>query len=123
MASFSRPRLPRTRGLRTPLEALLEMTETLYDVNLEVDDGNDVGVYFDGTSYTLYPAAYIQDRHVIPRHLEAKGGHHDSERNHVVTPDTGRAPSWERISNFETLRSAWRSYDACLSLMYETAKE
>jgi len=62
---FPSPVCPGTRGLRIPFDAMLEMAEILYDVNLEDDDGNDAGVYLDGISYMLYPTAYIHDHNAV----------------------------------------------------------
>ncbi|KAF2964221.1 hypothetical protein GQX73_g9348 [Xylaria multiplex] len=95
-----------TRGLRIPFDAMLEMAEILYDVNLEDDNGNDTGVYFGGISYTLYPTAYIEDLHTIQWHLEKKHRRDHSDRDHAVAPGSGGGPTWKRISNLETLQSA-----------------
>lgn len=95
-----------TFGLRIPFDAMLQMADIMYGVNLKGDGGKDAGVYFDGISYTLYPTAYIRDQHTIQWHLESKNGHHNSGHTHAVAPDHGGKPKWKRISDLEILQSA-----------------
>jgi hypothetical protein len=48
---------------------MLEMAGILYDVDLEDDDVKDVGTYFDGIFWMLYPTAFIEERKPIQWNL------------------------------------------------------
>ncbi|KAJ8131019.1 hypothetical protein O1611_g2604 [Lasiodiplodia mahajangana] len=103
---FTVPIFPGTRGLRIPFEAMLGMADILYDVNLEGGEGKGAGIYFDGILYTLYPTAYVQESRAIQWHLKSKIEPLDGDQDRTVAPDSGGAPRWERIPDFETLQSA-----------------
>lgn len=104
---FPVPIYPGTRGLQLPFDFMLETAGILYDVNLEDDEGNDAGVYFDGISYVLYPTAHIPDQKTVQWHVEDKRKwSKERRRDQHLAPDHEAKAKWRRISNLEILQSS-----------------
>ncbi|KAF2023875.1 hypothetical protein EK21DRAFT_79993, partial [Setomelanomma holmii] len=105
---FPVPNYPGMLGLQIPFGAMLELAEIVCDVNLEDENGNDAGIYFDGVSSVLYPTAYVEleESKVIQWHLAWSSDRTLKDRDLDLAPDSEHGPKWSRIHDVETLRSA-----------------
>lgn len=54
------------------MAAMLELADILYDINLEVQNGRDFGVYIKGVTYAIYPTGYVEDSDAVQCHLVQK---------------------------------------------------
>jgi hypothetical protein len=101
---FPVPQTPGVLGLQIPFGAMLEMADVLCDVNLEDDEGNRTGVYFDSASFVLYATAYLAEENTVQWHLKKKSK--DKVRNQALIPDHGSKFSWARDLSIEILSEA-----------------
>jgi len=114
---FPVPKTPGALGLQIPVAAMLELAEILYDVNLEDDDGNDAGVYFDGIFWRLYPTAYFEETNTVQWHLLRKPT--GEEPSQALAPDHHGGPDWLRTISLETLESATAVLGYCSEVVIQ----
>jgi hypothetical protein len=117
---FPVPESPGTFGLQIPLAAMLDMAEILYDVNLEDENGNNSGIYFEGISYTLYPTTYSDDRSTIQWHLQRKT---NVEGNHAFAANHSPDPTLTRILDLKTLSNATAILGYCGEVVIQLGTE
>jgi len=101
---FPAPQKHGAFGLQIPFSAMLEMANILCDVNLEDENGNYRGVYFDGSSFVLYATGYFAQQNTVQWHLRKK--YTGKERDPALRPDHYSGPTWVRHLSIETLSEA-----------------
>jgi hypothetical protein len=97
------PESPDTCGLQIPFDTMLEMTNILDEVELEDENGNSTGVYFDGISYVLYPTGYLVAQDTVQCHVRRKL---KWQKREALAPDYGSQQKWTRHQDIKTLSSA-----------------
>jgi hypothetical protein len=102
--NFPVPQTAKAYGLQIPFDAMLEMANILDEVNLEDEDGNDTGVYYDGVSYVLYATDYFEDERTVQWHLRRKTKGQGSDQ--AVAPDYDSPQNWARGLGIDILTSA-----------------
>lgn len=96
--------VPGSWGLQIPFGAMLEMADILCDVNLEDEEGNFAGVYFDSAKFVLYATHYFKEENAVQWHLRRKS--REKEQNQALRPDHGSKLTWARELRIETLSEA-----------------
>jgi hypothetical protein len=103
VTGFRVPESPDTCGLHIPFDAMLEIANIIDEVELEDENGNPTGVYFDGISYVLYPTSYLVAQDTVQWHVRRKP---KGQKREALAPDHGSQRKWTRHQDIKSLSSA-----------------